>query len=139
MIQKQERCYIRHVAHIPLEVEPYDAKHQVRLRLKNVSVGGLAFKSPEDIPAGTLVKIRISTINPEFLVDGIVQWCKPSADDYEVGVEFLGEEDAFRVRMMEQVCHIEEYLQKQLKLGRTLSINEASEEWIEKHGASFPR
>ncbi len=139
MIQKHERCYIRHVAHIPLEVEPYDANHQVSLQLENVSVGGLAFKSANDIPVGTLVKIRISDINPEFLVDGVVQWCKPSADAFEVGVEFLGEEDAFRVRMMEQVCHIEQYRQKQLKTGRVLTVNEASEEWIEKHGADFPR
>jgi hypothetical protein len=138
MTSSHDRAFIRHAAAIPLEVEPYDACVPYHLQLNNVSVGGLSFDSPVALSKGALVKIAINITLPVFNVDAVVQWCKSRADHYEAGVEFLGEEDAFRVRMMEQVCHIEQYHQLQSRLGRKLSKNEAAQEWINQNAANFP-
>ena len=69
-----------------------------------------------------------------------VAWCKDRRGYYEVGVEFLAEDDMFRARMVEQVCHIEHYRKAvKAKEGRRLSREEAALEWIAKHAADFPK
>lgn len=139
MNTEHARQYIRHPAEIPLEVSPHGARDQLNLQLNNVSVGGLSFDSPTEFSEGSLVRIKISTIKPIFWVNGVVQWCEALPEHFEVGVRFLDEGDAFRVRMVEQVCHIEQYRHHALhKEGRRISKNKASVEWIEKHGAKFP-
>lgn len=138
MTVQHDRSYIRHLTSVPLEVKPYSMRQKLTLQLNNVSVGGLSFNSPTEFHPGDLVKIKIKETKPVFYVDGVVQWCHQCEGFYELGVEFLGEEDAFRVRMMEQVCHIEHYRQSQMKDGRHISKNDASREWIEKHGSEFP-
>jgi len=139
MNAEHARQYIRHLAEVPLEVSPHGIPEQLSLQLNNVSVGGLSFDSPSEFSEGSLVKIKINYIKPIFRVNGIVQWCEALSDHFEVGVRFLDEDDAFRVRMVEQVCHIEQYRhQALLKEGRRISKNKASSEWIEKHGAEFP-
>ena len=138
MNAQHDRAYIRHPSSIPIEVEPFCVHQQLCLQLQDMSVGGLSFQSPVNFHRGAMVKIRILGTKPVFRVNGVVQWCKSVNDHYELGVEFLREDDAFRVRMMEQVCHIEHYRKRQLKRGRRLSKNKASLEWIAKHGARFP-
>jgi hypothetical protein len=58
---------------------------------------------------------------------------------YELGVTFLDAEDAFRARMVEQLCHIEDYRRSVMRTqGRELSLDEAATEWIEKFAEDFP-
>jgi hypothetical protein len=54
-------------------------------------------------------------------------------------VQFLDAADAFRARMVEQVCSIERYRREvRRREGRVLSGQEAAEEWIREHAARFP-
>jgi len=49
------------------------------------------------------------------------------------------EQVAFRMRMMEQLCHIENYRQQVLDTeGRALNPEQAASEWIDHHAAAFP-
>ncbi|MDX1450941.1 MAG: PilZ domain-containing protein [Oleiphilaceae bacterium] len=139
MTTSQHRDYIRHPTSIPLEVQSQVTPEQMSLQLNNVSVGGLAFTSPMEFHPGALIKLKIRAVKPVFKVHGIVQWCRRLGDMFELGVQFLDQDDAFRVRMVEQVCHIEEYRKYvQTKQGRRLSKNQASLEWIQLHGKGFP-
>ena len=74
-----------------------------------------------------------------FEAEGRVAWCRAHEDAYRVGIEFVAESEAFRARLVEQVCHIERYHQKARAEGRTLSEEEAAIEWISRYAASFPR
>lgn len=140
MNTQQSREFIRHPVSIPLEVAPQSAREQLNLKLNNVSLGGLSFASPIELDQGTVIKIKIPTIKPIFRVDAIVQWCKQIKNHFEMGVQFLDKDDAFRVRMIEQICHIEEYRnEEQQKTGKRMTRNQASLEWIEKFGEDFPR
>jgi hypothetical protein len=57
-----------------------------------------------------------------------------------VGVRFEDRDTAISVRMVEQVCHIEQYkLQVRETEGRELTGEQAAMEWIEKHAHEFPR
>ena len=56
-----------------------------------------------------------------------------------MGVQFLDATDAFRARMVEQVCTIERYrTQVREQEGRELSAHEAAAEWIGKFAGRFP-
>lgn len=132
------RAFIRHPAQVPIRVSSNKSRQQLNLLLNNVSTGGLSFHSPDPFNEGTPVQISIPT-KPVFQVHAIVQWCQPDKAGYELGVKFLDHADAYRVRMVEQVCHIEDYrLRKQVERGKRVSRNQASREWIAQHGGSFP-
>ena len=135
----QGREYIRHPSGIPISIQPESDTLQLKRALNNVSQGGLAFDSPGALNLGSVVNIRIDIVQPIFTVKGIVQWCKPKDHQFEIGVEFTDTEDAYRVRMVEQICYIEQYrLQIEKNEGRALSGEAAALEWITKHAAEFP-
>jgi len=55
-----------------------------------------------------------------------------------VGVEFLDQDILFRLRMVEQICHIEQYRRTvRESQGRVLSSQEAAIEWIERYAEAF--
>ena len=89
---------------------------------------------------GCAIHIQISIRKPVFEANGIVVWCRRANGHYDVGVSFRDTHTEFGVRMVEQVCYIEQYKKEVLeKEGRVLSGEEAAFEWIEKHADSFPR
>ena len=68
-----------------------------------------------------------------------VAWCRETEHGYELGVEFLDQDDAFRARMVEQICHIETYREQvQQTEHRDLSPEQAAHEWISKFAEEFP-
>lgn len=132
------RSYIRHPSDIPIayRVEEPGPEHSEHLR--NVSHGGLAFDSREPLEIGVIISLRIPQVTPVFETQGRVVWQQQRGDHYEIGVAFLQQEDVFRARMVEQVCHIEHYKREVLENeGRRLSGHEAAMEWIAKHAKDF--
>lgn len=105
----------------------------------NVGFGGLAFTTDECPSAGDLIELRIPTVQPPFVARARVAWCRPEADDWLVGASFLDASDAFRSRMVQQVCSIENYRKEvREREGRELTVEQASTEWIEKFANRFP-
>ncbi|HEX6589995.1 MAG TPA: PilZ domain-containing protein [Longimicrobiales bacterium] len=107
---------------------------------RNVGFGGLAFESNFCPNVGNLIEIRIPTVNPPFIAKARVAWCRAEPDGgYMIGAMFLDASDAFRSRMVQQVCSIENYRKEvKEKEGRELSVQEASAEWIGKYAGRFP-
>lgn len=137
--ERTHREYIRHPSDIPIHIEQRSVDESIGGQLNNVSVGGLAFRSKSRLESGQIIKIVIDMVEPVFEVEGLVQWCHDSGGDFEIGVEFSDSEDAFRVRMVEQVCHIEQYRHEVWRLEkRLLSGDAAAAEWIQKYAHQFP-
>ena len=133
------RSYIRHPTDVPIELSPVDRVREERSRIKDVSVGGLSLKSDVSLETNTLIKIRIPLVEPPFETHGKVVWCKKNEFDYEIGVKFTTEQDAYAARMVEQICHIEHYrISVRESDGRELNIEEAAQEWIKKYARDFP-
>lgn len=137
----QDRQFIRHPSDIPInwklgEVVPPGGEY-----LRNISEGGLAFVSHHEIPAGATIEIHIPIEKPEVAIRGEVVWCRPGEDGcFEVGVRFTDAGQRFRMRMVEQVCHIEQYKKELLeKEGRDLTGEQAAMEWIKRFAKDFPR
>ena len=132
------RRFIRHPVDIPINYQLLE-QQQEKKKLKNVSRGGLCFKTNESIPVGVAIHVEIPACQPKFESDGIVVWCSRSDDTYDIGVQFDDCSSEFNLRMVEQVCYIEHYKNYVWeKEGRRLTGEEAASEWIQKYAAIFP-
>jgi len=137
------RKFIRHPAGVPIQVnldwaddEDDETTDQT---ITNVSLGGLAFLSHKPLEILQRVRISIPLIQQENFLVGNVVWCEKSDPGYEIGIEFEHSRDVFRLRMIEQICHIEEYRKEvEQQEGRKLSSQEAAKEWISKFAGDFP-
>jgi hypothetical protein len=133
------REFIRHTIDVPLEVETLSRPQARREQGINVSSGGLAFLSSTCPSVGDMIRLRIPTVEPVFEAAARVAWCRPEEEGYLVGVQFVDAAAAFRSRMVQQVCSIENYRKEVAEReGRVLGTQEAAEEWIEKYAGRFP-
>lgn len=131
------RQYIRHPADIPITVECQKIAKPRKMR--DIGYGGLSFTSQERLEKGTEVSISIDMVSPPCNVVGHVIWCKPFKDQFELGVAFDNEEDAFKTRMVEQICYIQQYKRDVLESeGRELTDQEAALEWVKYFAHTFP-
>ena len=134
------REYIRHPSNIPLEVKITDRPGSRDEFLNNVSMGGLSFRSQDRLDTGVTITIRIPLLGDYVQVNGQVVWCNKLRDAYEVGVAFMDTEEAFRTRMVEQICHIEQYKNEVWEREhRQLTSEQAAAEWIKKYADTFPQ
>jgi hypothetical protein len=134
------RTYIRHPADIPVQIEVQSQPTNTLRRIRNVSYGGLAFISESFVDPGAQIRVCIDVVDPRFEADGIVTNCRQKSGHYVVGVEFIYRDDLYIARMVEQICHIQHYKQQvAAREGRTLSAQEAADEWISKYASRFPR
>lgn len=107
--------------------------------LRNVSEGGVCFASDVEIAPGAAIRLTIPLLGEQVEADGVVAWCRAAAQAYEIGVRFLSPQDRFCVRMVEQLCYIEDYrAEVEREEGRLLSSEQAAQEWIERFAESFP-
>jgi hypothetical protein len=133
------RKYIRHPAEIPIEFEIIGGALQTGDRSRNFSHGGICFRTKRCLDRDTILILHIQKIIPNFEVATRVVWCREHADHVEVGVEFINPEDAFKTRLVEQICYIKKYQEEVLlNEGRQLSDEEAATEWTEKFAKNFP-
>jgi len=133
------RRYIRHPSSMPIDyrVAKGDLGPQ---RLRNVSAGGICFSAQQAMDIGAAVTISIRIGDQDFEADGEVMWCQGVNGHHEVGVRFRDAATVFTVRMVEQLCYIEQYRQQVLHAeGRHLSSEEAAGEWVSRYAADFPQ
>ncbi|MDX1811193.1 MAG: PilZ domain-containing protein, partial [Gammaproteobacteria bacterium] len=103
------RKYIRHPADIPIEIQTQALDESSTENIVNISLGGLSIQCREPQDVGSLIKLAIKLVDPPFETVAQVVWCKAKNDGYELGVKLLDVDDAYRARMVEQICHIQHY------------------------------
>jgi hypothetical protein len=140
-MSEEKRQYIRHPSDIPIIYEPVNKEGlQKKECLRNISVGGLSFRTDHHLETETFLEITIDLVRPVFKGKAVVVWCRQHEEHYDVGVQFVDENTSARARIVEQVCHIEQYKHDILEReGRRLLGEEAAVEWIRKHAEDFPR
>ena len=103
-----------------------------------LSGNGIRIQNTENLPSGTPVEVCTRIQDKELCYRGII--LPVSEDDAsDALVVFEDNEEAFKARMTEQLCHIASYQKQQLQAGRKLSDQEAACEWIEKYSPMFPK
>ena len=139
------RKFIRHPVDVPIQVTTSwvedEIDENIDQTITNVSLGGLAFESPKPLDVLERVRVCIPVVDRDNTLIGNVVWCEKSdtGSGYEIGIEFEKSRDVFRLRMIEQICHIEHYRKEVLRTeGRELSNRDAASEWISKFAGDFP-
>lgn len=108
----------------------------------NVSRGGLMFSAKNAVKRGVVIAIRMPFQDKIFKIKAKVVHCSKNAETklYNIGVCFLRFGDAFKVKLIEQMYLISEYRDlRSVQLGRDISLQEASKEWIERYSERFRR
>ena len=131
------RNYIRHPTSIPIHVSTVSLE-DAQVTANNLSTGGLSFYTDKPVKVGSIVDLAIPCISPDYQGEGIIVWRRNQPPQgFEVGVRFANDDEYFRVRMVEQVCQIENYRQELAELGKNLTSEEAALEWIKRFAANF--
>lgn len=126
---------------MPIQYHLHDTRmhNATRENMHDISSGGLAFYSEEKLEPGSLIDITIEVRPPPFIAEGRVVWCRRKRKGFLIGIKFDDTDIEYSLRMVEQVCHIEQYRREILrKEGRRLTSEQAAEEWISRYAASFP-
>ncbi len=134
------RRYVRQVTGIPVEVSleyrpDYRADDDT---ITNISLGGLCFVASDRLDVDESIQVRVPLLNQESSLAGRVVWCEKSERGYEVGLEFDNPDEVERLKMIDQICQIEQFRQQvEQQDGRDLSSEEAAREWIRRYAGEF--
>lgn len=132
--------FIHHPGDFPLQWRKLSEK-KIRDKLLNSPDGqiGLCFTSEKYIKPGTYLELNIELRGEEQKFIGQVVLVKNLGDKFETGVWFTSRAIGSRVRIVEQICHIESYLRhKRHYEGPFMSQERVAQEWVSRFAAYFP-
>ena len=132
--------FIHHPPGFPIEW------HQLRLKktdqtseYTSQSHIGLCFESDKYIKPGTVLELVIHLRGETQKFAGRVVLVRNKGEQFEIGVWFTSKSDAGRLRIVEQICHIEAYLRhKRHHEGPFVSPERVAQEWISRFASTFP-
>jgi hypothetical protein len=137
------RKFIRHPICFPLSFKVIKTgSKEVHSKTVNVSLGGLLFSAKQSVDVGARIIINMPFENKVFNIRAKVVRCSKSdqAKLYDIAVSFSSPQEAFKVKMIEQIYLIAEYRDLlSLQLGKDVSMEEASRKWIKRYSARFSR
>ena len=141
MDHSDRRRYIRHLLVSPLEFQISEEAAPEKTETVNVSEGGLMFLSKNDAPKGTVITIQMPLYDKVFSIKAKVAHTeKDESGFFKIGVSFVNYADAFKVKLIEQIYLIEEYrVLRSLQMGKEISLQEASQEWIKRYSDRFEK
>jgi len=138
---EERRRFIRHPASLPLVyiILP-GGEATLRSSIRDIGLGGISFFNSEAIDRGAVLEMSVPALETGHKIIAQVAWCTAAGDGYDIGASFSDEENAFKARMVEQVCQIELYRRElERKEGRPVDAERAGREWIAQHAKDFPR
>ena len=99
----------------------------------------MTFSANEYQKPGSIIEVTIPTRKETHQFLGKTVMVKETDNNFEIGIWLLNAEDSPKLRIVEQICHIELYLNdKRYKEGPFLSREKLTEEWISRYASSFP-
>lgn len=143
----EHRHFIRHPLCLPLSFKVIekslknDSKNILSQTL-NVSLGGLLFPSKQPVDPDSKIEIKMPFENRVFNIKAQVVRCIHNSDTklYDIAVNFLRTQEAFKAKMIEQIYLIAGYRDMlSLQTGKEVSLEEASRKWIKRYSARFKR
>lgn len=139
---KEKRRFIRHPICYPLKFKVKSKRLFEKTNTLNVSEGGLLFLSAKPVKKGALLMLELPFLEKVFKVQAKVMHVASEKGRklFSVGVAFCRISDALKVKLIEQLYLIDEYRHlRSIQLGRDVSLQEASEEWIKLYSQRFKK
>ena len=143
----ENRRFIRHPICLPLSFKVMTgadpaSQPSERSSTVNISLGGLLFSSTCEVQPEASIVIDMPFEEKVFNVRAKVVRCvkNPETKLNEIAVRFTRLQEAFKVKMIEQIYLIAEYRNLlKLESGKEVSLEEASRLWIERYSARFSK
>jgi c-di-GMP-binding flagellar brake protein YcgR len=91
---------------------------------------------------GSTIVVKMPFAEKIFNVRAKVVHCKKSPETklYNIGVKFYRLNDAFKVKLIEQIYLISEYRDLiSMQRGKEVSLEQASKEWIKRYSDRFSK
>jgi len=137
---KEKRRFIRHPVCYPLKFRIRAKSYTERSTTLNISEGGLLFLSRRKVLPGTLLELNLPFEDKIFKAQARVVHVSAERNKplYNVGVAFYRISDALKVKLLEQLYLIDEYRHlRSIQLGREITFQEASKQWIKLYSKKF--
>lgn len=131
------RRFIRHPTDFPILITSVGVPGDSSAQLCDISQGGFACQLGRALFPGNKVTLNIPCLDQCQRVSGKVVYCNSGTNGYRVGIQFDDEKEAFKIKMVEQVCQIEHYRRELRRDGRELDVETAAREWIKHYGKEF--
>ncbi|MBI2992704.1 MAG: hypothetical protein HYY48_00820 [Gammaproteobacteria bacterium] len=132
--------FIHHPSGFPLEFKRIWFGGRARRVEEELHDIGLLFECDRYLPPGAIIEIRIPLRSETERFRGRVVLVRHNGECHEIGLWVTCREDAARMRIVEQICHIESYLkQKKYSEGPyTINREQIAAEWIRRYADSVP-
>ncbi len=140
-ITDQQTGFIYHPHGFPLEYKRiWFAWRQQTQDPSETSDMGLIFRAEKYFRPGATLELTIPLHNETEKFRGKVVMVRNMGEHFEIGLWLQRRADASRVRIVEQICHIEVYLkEKKYREGPyALNRDRAAAEWITKYASTVP-
>ena len=139
-IRDPQTGFIHHPSGFPLECRRLWIREWFQRGNGAGRLPGLMFHSERYLPPGALVEISIPLREELEIFRGRVVLVRHNGKHYEIGLRLCDRNDAGRVRIIEQICHIETYLTQKKFVDGPYNLNRerAAEEWISRFASSVP-
>ncbi len=132
--------FIHHPPGYPIEWHIIRQKHKTGAEESSAHGKiGLCFESKQYIKPDSLLQVDIPIRGEIQTFTGRVILVRNKGELFEIGIWFTSKTDASRIRMVEQICHIEAYLtHKRHHEGPFVSPERVAQEWISRFASRFP-
>lgn len=131
--------FIKHPERFPIQFKRLNFWERTKLEVTETSNIGLTFISEKYQKPGSIIEVTIPTRKETHCFLGKTVMVKETEQHYEIGIWLLNSEDSPKLRIVEQICHIELYLNdKRYKEGPFLSTEKLTEEWVSRFASGFP-
>jgi hypothetical protein len=140
---RNRRCFIRHPVTLTVQCRKEGHVESNTLEMRDISFGGMSFVTSDPYAPGDLIEVAFPVQARRNRISGEIIWSAPLSPPpstrFANGLKFLSKQVLFVARMIEQMCCIERYREAQTHhYGRTLSGDQAAQEWIQMCAARFP-
>jgi len=137
----EQTGFINHPSGFPIEIQPISFS---KLKAESPASGnsrlGLLFKTDIFIKPGQAIEITIPLGDANECLVGRVVLVRHQIDYFEIGLCLTHPEATSRLRIVEQICHIEAYLHQKKFTDGPYTINRdlLTREWIAQYAAKVP-
>jgi c-di-GMP-binding flagellar brake protein YcgR len=146
----EHRRFIRHPLCFPLTyrvlehgaAKVSEAGEEKKSTTINVSMGGILFASKKPVRSNSVIMLKMPFQDKVFNVKARVVHCHKNSETklYNIGAAFHKLSAAYKVKLIEQLYLISEFRDlKRIQLGKEITLENASKEWIKRYSLRFRR
>jgi len=132
--------FIQHPAAYPYSIRRMHFWEMYQLRKEVPSGLGIMFDSSEYLKPGKFIEFSIPLPDRTEIFSGKVVLVRRNGEQFEIGLWLYCAETASRARLVEQICHIEVYMQEKKYRDGPYNLNpdRVAREWISKYASQVP-